>query len=224
MKHYAIDLELRQEAERRRIAEFLHDEISQSLTALRLAASLLQPGLPSEHADELAEILHHCDRAIAQTRQLMADVSPVVLYRFGLVQAAEWLAQRLRSEHGAAVSVTACQEPERLSEAAEVLLFRCLQDLVAACLEAQPQAPVQIACGYQMDEVRLQVTAPRTANWLGVGWATWYAGTAAWGIRSRLAYLGGNVSAVESVTHGTTITIAVPRPGRGAEETDGDAD
>jgi len=219
MDDYAVRLELAMEAERRRIAEFMHDEIGQSLTALRLAMSLLKHGLPERSKPDLDEALLYCDQALAQTRQLMTDISPVVLYKFGLQQALRTLAKHLRDESGVAVEVTGPELP-RLPAAAEVLLFRAVETVLRQAV--QQTAPAGPAVALQLDstetEVALVLLDPSSK--VSERWSRWLRSDESYGVRLKVAHLDGQLKVRAGEDDRTELIITTPRKPRQVESED----
>ncbi|HYF24624.1 MAG TPA: histidine kinase, partial [Baekduia sp.] len=73
------------EAERRRLAGELHDEIGQSLTATVLQVERLRRALAADHADEALEIRSGVEATLEDVRRLARDLRPEALDGLGLV-------------------------------------------------------------------------------------------------------------------------------------------
>src|ERR1035437_4776923 len=85
-----------QEATARRFSHELHDELGQSLTAVKtnLSALAAAGGADAAHAGpRLADCLHLVDEAIGNVRQMSQLLRPTILHDFCLVDA-RWLAVR----------------------------------------------------------------------------------------------------------------------------------
>ncbi len=84
-----------QEAERRRVARELHDELGQALTAIKLNLEAIQQGggasPPGRGLDESIGII---ERALQQVRDLSLDLRPAVLDDLGLAAALQWYVDR----------------------------------------------------------------------------------------------------------------------------------
>lgn len=122
-------LEQAEERERRRLAGELHDYLAQMLSASRMALDRAR-----RFADdgELKELLDDARRAINSsidyTRTLIAELSPKVLYDFGLPAALQWLAEKMR-RHGLKVRIDGSEELS-LDEERAVLVFQCVRELL----------------------------------------------------------------------------------------------
>lgn len=80
------------EEERKRIAREIHDELGQTLTALKLDLSWMESGAGS--VDMVQRMAKLVDHAIDTVQRISADLRPLVLDDLGLVAALEWHAQK----------------------------------------------------------------------------------------------------------------------------------
>src|SRR5215475_13075441 len=91
------------EQEQSRIARELHDELGQSLTALKmLFASVREAVAPRDGtvAEKLDKAEAVLDRTVAATRRIAADLRPLMLDDLGLIPAIEWLAEEFTQRNG----------------------------------------------------------------------------------------------------------------------------
>jgi PAS domain S-box-containing protein len=118
-----------QEAERRRVARALHDEIGQALTALKLNVQIIQH---SANASPLAQHLNDSigiiDRALQQVRELSFDLRPSLLDHLGLVAALRWYVDREAKRAGLMSEVVAGPVETRLPPELETACFRIAQE------------------------------------------------------------------------------------------------
>ena len=117
-----------EEAERRRVAAELHDEIGQRLTALVLQIDRLSRAAPPELGDEFAGTLAATKETLEGVRGLARRLRPEVLDELGLVPALRNLCDRI--EEGPGSSSGASLEPElpSLSPDAELVIYRVAQE------------------------------------------------------------------------------------------------
>jgi signal transduction histidine kinase len=121
-----------QEAERRRVARDLHDEVGGMLALIRLNIGQVErkcvdnaPAAETAHRSK--ELL---DEAIHSVRRISHDLLPVVLDKMGLVQAINSLVHSVPPDSGLEVKFTHNLDKDRLEARQELLLFRILQELV----------------------------------------------------------------------------------------------
>ena len=93
-----------QEEERRAISRELHDDIGQTLSALKIGLHRLATTSAAEHPALVAECLGAADQALAKLRLLAMDLRPPQLDQLGLQEALEWLAQRQSAASGLAIA------------------------------------------------------------------------------------------------------------------------
>ena len=126
-----------QEAERRRVARDLHDEVGGMLALVRL--NIGQVALKAKGNDVAIETANRSkqllDEAIHSVRRISHDLLPVVLDKMGLVQAIKSVTHSVPPESGLEVRFTHNLEKERLDVRRELLLFRVLQELLSNSLK-----------------------------------------------------------------------------------------
>ena len=91
-----------QEEERRRISSDLHDDIGQSLTALKLGLHRLAstPGQGAAAIALLSECIGLTEATLERVRNLAYDMRPPQLNELGLEEALRWLVERQRAATG----------------------------------------------------------------------------------------------------------------------------
>ncbi len=121
-----------EEVERRRLAEYVHDDLQQILVGINLHFDILARHLAGEPAvgDGLATLKELLQEAILATRSLSQELSPTALRKGGLVAALRWLCEHVSELHGLSVDITAASVPEDFDESIQVFLFRAAQELL----------------------------------------------------------------------------------------------
>jgi len=201
------------EEEKTRVARELHDELAQSLTALKMdtiwvrdnaatAPDMLQP--------KLAEMLSMLDRAVASTRRIAADLRPLMLDDLGLVPAIEWLVTNFSQRSGVATTLRADEELE-LREPYATAVFRIVQESLVNVGKHAAATEVTVSIEQVGDAVELVVqdngkgfvtSAPRKPQSLGL-----------MGLRERAQLLRGSVSIDSSPGEGTRVSVRIPMDG-----------
>lgn len=115
-----------QEAERRRVAMELHDELGQALTAIKIN---LQVRGQSETMQVLnTENLRIVEDALQQVRHLAQALRPSMLDDLGLVPALRWLGEQAAARSGFALHFHAAAGLERFASDTETACFRIVQE------------------------------------------------------------------------------------------------
>ena len=193
-----------QDDERRRIARELHDELIQSLAAIKLH---LAPASERIGEGTYREITGIVDRAIAQTRTLAYSLRPPLLDDLGLVPSLRRLVETIEEEGGPTVEL-ACRLEARLDISLESLLFFVAQQALQNVVRHARAETVKVDLDAGPSSVRLTIVddgigfRPREAEGLGLR-----------GIRERVEISGGAVSVDSAPWVGTSIRVEVPRRG-----------
>lgn len=117
-----------QEAERRRVASELHDELGQSLTAVKIN---LQSGarFKNRSADDVnQENIRIVEDTLQQVRRLALALRPSILDNLGLVPALGWLGKQMAQRADFAFEYFPVALPQRLSPELETTCFRIVQE------------------------------------------------------------------------------------------------
>lgn len=135
LRKLAVHLESVKEEERKRIARDIHDELGQSLLALRIEISLLAVRTGSRHArlhQRARCALDQVDATIRSVRGIMNDLRPAVL-DLGLQAALEWQAAEFRKRSGMACDLSLPPEADfaAIAPEVEIVLFRSLQEALS---------------------------------------------------------------------------------------------
>ncbi|WP_299702176.1 sensor histidine kinase [uncultured Pontibacter sp.] len=146
-----------QEAERRRVARDLHDEVGGMLALIRLNIGQVERKcadneVAAETAHRSKELL---DEAIHSVRRISHDLLPVVLDKMGLVQAINSLVNSVPPDSGLEVRFTHDLEKNRLEARQELLLFRILQELVNNTLKYAEATRITIDLHREGDKLTL---------------------------------------------------------------------
>jgi signal transduction histidine kinase len=112
LRRLAIGLTTVQEQERQRIAVELHDELQQTLAAMRMQLEAVREGLPppaAELARRLGEVNDMALTALDATRRIVNDLRPMMLDELGLEPALEALVLQFRRRTGLDVTFDVTQ-------------------------------------------------------------------------------------------------------------------
>src|SRR5262249_51890501 len=127
-----------QEQERRRLALELHDQSSQTLTALTLHAQVLEDLLAVDTAPSPAllrqpgaQVNRLAGRTMSDLRHVAEQLRPAILDDRGLAAALRWLAEDVGQGTSLRVEVQVMpsgEQPQRLPLEVETALFRIAQE------------------------------------------------------------------------------------------------
>jgi signal transduction histidine kinase len=147
-----------QEEERGRISRDLHDDIGQSLTALKFGLFRMAPAPGSGAALQHAQCVALADATLARVRQLAYDMRPPELDELGLEEALRWLVERQRAVTGLAVK---CHFngllARRLPPAIESACYRIAQEALSNATRHANAASILVAVEATPKRLRLTV-------------------------------------------------------------------
>ncbi|MFZ2087265.1 MAG: PAS domain S-box protein [Desulfobaccales bacterium] len=213
LRALASELSLTEERERRLLAADLHDHIGQILALAQIKLGALHQGAASpETQASVSEVRDYIGQAIRYTRSLTYELGLPILYDLGLEAALEWLADQVQEQHGLTVQVHRDQQAKPLGEAASVLVFRVVRELLTNVIKHAQASKVDIAIAKQGPFLHIQVMDD------GVGFEAAeneaqsgkFTGYGLFSIKERLTSLGGLVKISSQPGHGTRVFITVP--------------
>ena len=132
LRALAAELTQSEDRERRRIAEILHDSLQQLLVGARIHLGVaLGQSDPEARSQSLEKAIRILEESTAISRELSHELSPPVLYDFGLHESLDWLANWMSQKHGLVVEVqTQDGLGTRLPEDITLLLFHSVRELL----------------------------------------------------------------------------------------------
>jgi two-component system sensor histidine kinase UhpB len=200
-----------QEAERRRIAQELHDEVGQSLTAVllelkRAADRIDDPGLRSD-----LQLAQETTRgSLDEVRRLARRLRPGVLEDLGLVSALTALATDISTHTGLAVRRSFQPDLPALDEQTELVLYRVAQEALTNVARHADATQVAILLQHTNDTVRLTIRD----NGRGLGLA--HEGAGIRGMRERALLIGASLDIDAPPDGGAQVELSAPLVQNGA--------
>lgn len=203
-----------QEAERRRLADGLHDLIGQNLTALGIELGVLETTLPENISERSRGRLSEMRRLVAGTvgeiRGVMTELRPPALQEYGLLPALRQHAAEFEQRTAIRTSVAMAGREGRLGRDIELALFRIAQEALTNVAKHAGASHVHIELSNADAMVRMAVSDD------GSGFAEREGARAAarggWGLpamRERTEALGGSLR-IEFPGKGTRLEVDIP--------------
>ncbi len=216
VRRFAVQAQAMIESEKTRVARELHDELAQSLTALKMDAIWMRDNLPHNAHAVTAKIdgmLSILDTTVVATRRIAADLRPLMLDDLGLVSAIQWLVQSFSQRTGVACELMVNEELE-LAEPYATAVFRIVQESLANVAKHAQATQVSVSVEQLEGALLLKVSDN------GQGFATQLARKPAslglMGLRERAELLRGSVEIDSQPGGGTRISVSIPVYGPGA--------
>lgn len=196
-----------QESERLRVAQELHDDVGQSLTALKLMVERAARASGTQRDAALREAADVADYALTDIRQIASRLRPELLDHLGLRRALIELVDRVSAPGGVAID----QRFEAPSQAVEVDLdvelavYRIAQEALTNVMRHSGAERAWVTLEQEGDEITLVVRDD------GRGLERAAAGNGIRGMRERAVSIGGTLTIGSGPQGGTEVRLAVPR-------------
>ncbi len=189
-----------QDAERRRVAHEIHDELGQTLTALALQIERAE--LPDDARESMQRTVN---RALSDVRGISRRLRPEVLDDLGLVNALIALTTRVTHESGLGIERAFAGPIPELNPDVELVVYRIAQEALTNVIRHAGASRATVALQHDGDQVVLTVSdngAGFTVPAPGDG------GIA--GMHERARLVDGSLSVASDRRGGTTVRFAVP--------------
>lgn len=200
------------EAERTRFSRELHDELGQSLTALRLGLNFLETHPLAagdtawrQHVCRLKEI---ADSTLDSVQRIAADLRPPVLDELGLVAAIEWLAESFAERSGLRCVLQLPRRERDFGPEISTGVFRIVQEALTNARRHGHATAVTIS----LDERAgmLHVVVADDGCGIDASPAKPRASLGLLGMRERALMLGGRLTVCNQETGGTRVEAHIP--------------
>lgn len=204
-------LESIQEEERTRIAREVHDELGQSLTAVKLELALLRDQFSESQLSLLARtdsIGKLVDMTMQSVRKIATELRPVALDQLGLVPAIEWQAREFLARTGIQCRLNIYMRSVALSAERSTGVFRIFQEILTNVARHAQATSVDISMQEHAGHLQLEVTD----NGRGITEAevTGSKSLGLLGMRERALLLGGETTIQRHAEKGTTVRVRIP--------------
>jgi len=199
------------ESERLRIAQELHDEVGQTLTAVLLQLSRLQERLPADLSGELNEAQDAARASLEDVRRIATDLRPEALRDLGLASALAALGDGFGRRAGLRVDRQIQTPMPQLGSEAELVVYRIAQEALTnvARHAGSDTAKLTVAA----DANQLTLTVRDHGRGLPSGYAT--DGNGMRGMQERAGLIGANLR-IETPMDGPGTELRLELPLNGA--------
>jgi signal transduction histidine kinase len=215
LREFSRSLYQSQDEERRRIARELHDSTGQRLAILEMHLSKAKGAIPAPPG-QLDEILLQCTsitRSISdELRTLSYLLHPPLLDECGLNAAIQCYVSGINQRNGLHVEVEIAQDLDRLSDEAELAIFRVVQASLTNVHLHSGASAAKVKMEQNLDGVVVTISDEGQGIPDGVldhSSRTKTVGIGITGMRERIRQLGGRLE-IETSRNGTTLKATIP--------------
>jgi len=204
------------EVESKRLAQDLHDDFGQLLTALKLGVEMIQ----NHQIKEEDELQFHCARLLGTVDRMAASLShvcdnlrPVMLDDIGLIATLKWFVKDMEQQAGTVkINLESPADQKRLPPDVELVCFRICQEAINNALKhaAPTEINVKFRFGSKTATILIsdngkgfdlkKLKASETSHW----------GFGLLGMNERAAAVDGYVGIDSTPGKGTRVEVVLP--------------
>lgn len=193
-----------QEAERQRIAQDLHDEVGQSLTAVLLSLKRAIDVAPDALTDDLVLARDTTRTSLDEVRRISQRLRPGVLADLGLLNSLSSLASDHADRTGVPVSRGFMPGLPALSPETELVVYRVAQEALTNVARHARASKVEMGLMRRGGRIVLRVADD------GVGVSQSAVGAGIQGMSERAQMIGGEFELRPRLGGGTEVLLEVP--------------
>jgi two-component system sensor histidine kinase UhpB len=202
-----------QEAERQRIAQDLHDEVNQALTAIKLRLSAATQEAPVSLRGELRETKHLVDQAMDELLTIARELRPTALDDHGLVPALRSQVSAFADRTGIRAEFSKHGDPPQLSDEEQLVIYRVTQESLSNIAQHASARTVDVQLSFTGRTILKVVddgggfsalAAHRNGKLRGRP-----GGLGLSGMRERALLVGGSLNVFSQPGEGTTIELTM---------------
>ena len=195
---------------RKKLAQDLHDEFGQTLTALHLGAETLMSSMPDTMEDQRYRIMEWItliEQLGDKIRNISSDLRPDLLDDLGLVPTLNWYINEFNTQRpDIQVDFQAIGFRKRLSSEIELVLYRVFQEGLNNVVRHASANQVSVTLTYSHPKVIFILKDDGVGFEQDVGTD----GIGLLGMRERVVSVNGSIAILSGRKKGTTIRVELP--------------
>jgi PAS domain S-box-containing protein len=196
------------EEERARLARELHDQLGQSLTAIRIdLAALKTTPARDQQLQRIDAIMGLVDETIRSVRRIATELRPGVLDDLGLVAAVEWAAEEFQARTGIRCQVSMPETNPAIDAERATALFRIFQETLTNI--ARHAGATRVTIGLSQEDGHLSLEVRDNGRGIGEDQLSASGSLGILGMRERALLLGGEFF-IGNPGSGTTVRVRMP--------------
>jgi two-component system, NarL family, sensor histidine kinase UhpB len=216
MRNLASHLLYAREEERRKVAQEIHDELGQTLTAVKMDLHWLRKHMGEDVAllrEKVGETIQLGEQSLATVHRIASELRPKMLDDLGLEPALEWLCSTFAQRTRIACHVTSELPPGLVGGNAATALYRIIQEALENVGRHSHAEHAAVRLFVEEGELRINVDDDGTGITAARADAPDSFGLI--GMRERVEALGGILSIKGISGFGTFLRVSIPLPENG---------
>jgi len=209
LQELAAFLETVREAERQRIARELHDELGQSLTALRIDLNWIRAKCVGDNPaanERVRGALDTVEHTVDAVRRISEDLRPRMLDDLGLAAALEHHVEQFARRSAIPCTLHMDRDDYEVDERTATAVFRAVQEALTNVARHSGANQVEVDLVGDEDTLHVEIRD----NGRGIAGDGGGKTFGLLGMRERIGMLGGTIDIVSAPGGGTAVRIAVP--------------
>ncbi|MFQ6069447.1 MAG: histidine kinase [Candidatus Aminicenantales bacterium] len=210
-RNLARHLQSTREGERTRIAREIHDELGQSLLALKMDLSLMLKEVPKglkTLRKKIAAMSELVKNSIKEVKRIATELRPAIIDELGLAAAVEWQVNRFQARTG--IKCTTSIEPKepKVTRHQSTAIFRILQEGLTNIARHSNANRVRVSLKKKGNRVELEIkdngkgiSEEKLSNPSSFGLS---------GMEERVLAMNGKIKITGKPEKGTTVKVSIP--------------
>ena len=214
LQKLTTEITMVEEKQKKEIASNIHDHLSQSLVISKMRINEMKKNPNLKMIDEdLLFIETNISDAIENSRKITFELSPPILYQFGIIEALHWLIEDLEAKHKIKFQLNNNVTNIKLSDEKSILLYRSIQEVITNAIKHAKASLITL----DISKNKLGVSISIADN--GVGFDTSIlnnhqnhsiSGFGLFTVQERIQNIQGVFTITSEINTGTTIKIFIP--------------
>lgn len=212
LRELSAHLQSVREEERTRISRELHDELGQSLTAIRIGLGVMDAQgelMPKEWLKNFHSLKKIADSTVESVQRIAADLRPLILDELGLPSAIDWLLESFSTHTHVAHELLLPASPIDFNKDISTAIFRILQESLTNVSRHGKATLVIVELKETSDSVILQIKDDGKGIDPSVDSREKCLGLI--GMRERAYMLGGTLKIQSKPGAGAHIEVCIPK-------------
>jgi PAS domain S-box-containing protein len=211
LRELATHLQSIREEERTMIAQEIHDELGQVLTALKIQVSLLanklnkNQGPLKQKINSLADMI---DSSVESVQKISSKLRPGILDELGLIAAIEWQAEEFEKLTNIKFSLVLPKDEIKLESNKTTAIFRIFQEALTNIARHSEATKVAVSLFFHQSNIYMEIqdngrgiTQEQIKDFKSLG---------IHGMIERAMVFGGQVSIEGFAGNGTIVKVEIP--------------
>jgi PAS domain S-box-containing protein len=211
LRSLAERLQMIREEERATVAREIHDDLGQTLTALKMDIAWMKKnaGMTEEmRAAKFDTMLGLTDSSIQTVKRIATELRPGILDDLGLISAIEWGTEEFQKRSGIECNLVISVEELAVDENVTIAVFRIFQESLTNIARHSGATKIEVTIKKAGDLLQMEITD----NGVGISEEQINSSKSLGliGMNERASVFGGKLKISREASGGTTVRVYIP--------------